>query len=156
MTGSMTGSWIRLGGVLLIASLAAGCGSGRSVGDSESTLIDGYLEPLREAGIQVTVEKACRYPGPVDIPWHLGVEVHLDAAPDRVADVLVDEDVWVVRDRDPMIVQQYHEDTHGWNGVLEASGEGSKLALTFNNAKPSDRFEGLGWHDDCRDPNAVR
>jgi hypothetical protein len=56
----MAGSWIRLGGVLLLmASLAAGCGSGRDVGDGESELIDGYLEPLRNAGIPATVERAC-------------------------------------------------------------------------------------------------
>jgi hypothetical protein len=146
----MAGSRFRLGAALLVmASLAAGCGSDRDVADAESELIDGYLEPLEATGIHATVEKACRYPGPLDVPWHLGVVLHLDAEPGRVVEVLLDEEVWVVRDRDPMIVQQYHKDTNGWNGILQASGGGSKLDLTFNNAKPSERFEGLGWAEEC-------
>jgi hypothetical protein len=146
----MMGHLIRLAGVLLVAGLATGCGSGHSVEDGESALAKGYLESLDAAGIRVTVMKACRYQGPVDAPWHLSVELRLDAEPGRVAEVLVDEGVVVVRDRDPMIVQQVHnEPASGWNGALEASAGGSVLNLTYNNAKPSGRYGALGWAEEC-------
>lgn len=152
----MNGSWIRLGTALLAACLAAGCGASRDVADVEAMLAERYLEPLDAAGIHATVESACRYRGQIDAPWHLSTSLRLDAAQARVAEVLAGEGIIVVKDRDPMIVQQIRNDpTHGWNGALSAADGGSTLGLVFNNATRSERFGALGWAEVCPEPSGV-
>jgi hypothetical protein len=135
------------------AVLLSGCSADHSVAGVEDTLVDGYLEPLEKAGITVTVENACRYAGDVALPWHLSVALRLNAPADRVAGVLKDEDVVVVTDREPMIVQQIFDNPgDGWNGSLAAKGEQSLLALVFNNVDRSGWSGTVGWSDPCPPP----
>jgi hypothetical protein len=149
-------SWLRLGSVILLLGLVAGCGASRDVADVERMLAERYLKPLEAAGIHATVESACRYRGEFDAPWHLSTSLRLDAAPARVAKVLADEGIVVDGDRDPMIVQQIRNDpSHGWNGSLTSAEGGSTLGLVFNNATRSDHFAALGWADICPEPAGV-
>jgi hypothetical protein len=145
-------TWIRLGGAFLAVLLAAGCGGSRDVNDVEKMLVEHYLDPLDSAGITTSVESACRYAGPVAAPWHLSIELRLDAPQQRVADFLKSEGIVVVADRQPMIVQQIPDNpTEGWNGTLAASGDKSILALVYNEATRSDWSGAVGWAEVCPD-----
>jgi hypothetical protein len=73
-----------------------------------------------------------------------------------VADTLEAQDVVLVRDRVPMTVQQVRGDpARGWNGVLDTSGDGALLGLTFNNVKPSGLAEAGGWAEVCATTEAA-
>lgn len=149
----MAGSWIRLGAVLLAAGLVAGCGADREVREVEETLVEAYLDPLAAAGITVAVTDTCKYAGGTEEPWHLSVELRLAAPEERVADVLEREGMVVVRDREPMVVQQVPGvPREGWNGVLAGAADGSVLSLVFNNATHSDRQGAVGWSEVCPTP----
>ena len=149
----MARPWSRLAGAAIVVWLAAACSTGSDIADVEAVLVDHYLDPLAETGITVSVESACRYAGPVDIPWHLEVALRLDAPPQRVADFVEQEGMVVRRDRDPMIVQQIPgAPTEGWNGSLEARRDGSVLKLVFNNVTRSGWSGAVGWAEVCPDP----
>jgi hypothetical protein len=138
---------------VLMVGMLSGCAVDRSVAGVEDILIDNYLEPLEKAGIGVTVENACRYPGDMTYPWHVSVALRLDAPVDRVARFLQDEGMVVRTDRNPMIVQQiFNNPDDGWNGGLEAKGEQSLLSLVFNNAERSGWSGTVGWSDTCPPP----
>ena len=139
----------------------AGCRAGdgmqlsSNVHDLEATLAEHYLNPLSEAGITASVVRTCRFADPVDAPWHLWIELQVDAPEDRVADVLTGEGVVVVRDREPMIVQQvFNEPGKGWDGILATSGNRSRLSLERSYATHSGWTDALGWGEVCPDsPN---
>ncbi len=146
----MTGSWVRITGALLVLSLVAGCGASHDIGDVEERLARHYLEPLAAAGIDAAVLETCRYRGSVDEPWHLSIELRLDATQGRAADVLQGEGMVVLRDRDPMIVQQIPDNpSDGWNGVLAGKGDGSLLTLVYNNVRHSGWSGAVGWAESC-------
>jgi hypothetical protein len=151
----MARMWPRLAGAVMVVWLAAACTTGNDVADVEAVLVDHYLDPLAETGITASVQSACRYAGPVDLPWHLDVALRLDAAPERVADFLEREGMVVRRDREPMTVQQVPgAPNQGWNGTLRASEQGSVLNLVFNNVTRSGWTGAVGWADVC--PDSVR
>lgn len=146
----MASSWIRHGTALLAILLVARCGTSSDVTDVEDMLVERFLDPLAAGGITASIEGACRYPGSVDAPWHLKVELHLDASPRNGADVLVGEGMIVRPDREPMIVQQVPDGPNeGWNGGLTASDSGSVLGLTYNNATRSGWSGAVGWAEEC-------
>jgi hypothetical protein len=133
-------------------ALVAGCGSGSDVHELEATFDAAYLAPLASAGMTTTVLRTCRFADPVDAPWHLLIDVRIDATEDRVADVLTRHDVVVVQGREPMIVQQiFNEPGKGWDGILEKSGDQSMLRLERSYATHSGRKDALGWAEVCAD-----
>lgn len=141
-----------LTGLVGAALLAAGC-SGSQVDAVDSALANHFLDPLRSAGVQFAVENTCHLQRESDTEaWHLEVRVLIDGAPDRIAQLLEDEDVVVDRDRDPMTIQQEVGDpADGWNGVLEAGeGDGAALGLTYNNVAVESIREAGGWAEVCR------
>ena len=143
---------MRLVAVSLVVGLTAGCGSGSDVHDLEAVLAEKYLDPLGDAGITVSVVRTCRFADAVDTPWHLSVELRVDAPEDRVADVLTDAGVVVVRGREPMIVQQIrNEPEEGWDGILATSGDRSTLRLEHPYATHSGWTDALGWGEVCPD-----
>ena len=138
-----------LGGVCL---LAAAC-SASPVDQSEQALADHFLGPLGEAGIETVVESTCHLdlPSIPDAsPWHLEVRIRVDAEASRVADLLEAHDVVLVRDRDPMTVQQERgEPNAGWNGALEGAEGSSVLALTRNGVEVASLGQAGGWAEAC-------
>lgn len=132
--------------------LATGC-SGSPVDTADSALADHFLDPLRRAGVDYAVEDTCHLQRDSETePWHLEVRVRIDGDPDRVAPLLEAEDVVLVGDRAPMTIQQEPGDpADGWNGVLEAGGDGaSTLGLTYNNVVLEGAGEAGGWAEVCR------
>jgi hypothetical protein len=117
----------------------------------DAALEDRYLEPLRSADIDLTVENTCHLQRATDAePWHLDIRVQVDADAGRVADILEAQDVVLHRDRDPMMVQQDRgHATRGWNGVLETSEGGAMLGLTYNNVRSGGLGEAGGWAEVC-------
>jgi hypothetical protein len=150
----MAGSWIRFAAALSVVGLAAGCGASRDVDDVETALVEHYIDPLAAAGITAKVEDTCRYAEhSAEEPWHLEVELRLDAPPQQVADVLESEGMVVSRDREPMLVQQIPGNPRdGWNGVLATSGDDSTLGLVYNNATHSAWSGAVGWAEACPTP----
>jgi predicted Zn-dependent protease len=141
-----------VGGVLAVAAvLVAGC-SADGIESVNAALEDRYLDPLQAADIDFAVENTCHLQrATASEPWHLEVRVQIDADANRVADILQAQDVVLVRDRDPMMVQQDRGDaTRGWNGVLEKSDAGALLGLTYNNVTPGGLGEAGGWAEVCR------
>ena len=135
------------------ALLASSCSSGTTVESVDAALAGHYLEPLQSSDIDFTVDNTCHLdlPSLPDEPWHLEVRVSVDASREQVADILEAEGVVLVRDRDPMQVQQEQGDpAQGWNGGLESADEGTVLGLTFNNVTPGSFAEAGGWSEVCR------
>lgn len=87
-----------------------------------------------------------------DEPWHLEIQVGIDAEADEVAQILQAEGVAVARDREPMLVQQEPDDpAGGWNGALGPSRDGgSFLGLTYNNVALDGLPDAGGWAEVCR------
>lgn len=144
-----------LGGAVLVAGalLASGCSSATTIAAVDAALAERYLEPLRSADIGFTVDNTCHLdlPSLPDEPWHLEVQIKVNADTERVADVLEAEDVVLVRDRDPMVVQQERGKPQlGWNGVLESADDGSLLGLTHNNVTSGSFAEAGAWAEVCR------
>jgi hypothetical protein len=143
---------IRLVAASLLVGLASGCSPAEDVDGLEATFAQHYLDPLDAAGITASVTRTCRFDDPVDAPWHLSVQVAIDAPQERVAKVLTDADVVVVGHREPMIVQQIPgEPGVGWDGILAASGSRSTLSLEHSNATHSGWSDALGWGEVCAD-----
>ncbi|GIM94203.1 hypothetical protein [Paractinoplanes toevensis] len=139
-----------------VVALVTGCSSGNGVHadvrDLEETLVATYLDPLEAAGIGTSVLRTCRFADPVDAPWHLLIEVRVDAPEDRVADVLTHEGVVVVRGREPMIVQQiFNQPNRGWDGILAKDGEKSKLGLERSYVDHAGWTDAVGWGEVCAD-----
>jgi hypothetical protein len=155
--------WVRVVAAALAVSLVGGCGAEPSVGDLEEMLAGTYLAPLTEAGLTTSVTRACRILNPGDAedtaatttggrPWHLAVDIDIDAPAARVADLLEAEDVVLRRDHDPMIVQQeFNKPGHGWDGILTATGDRSTLSLEHGNLAHDKLAGSLGWADVCTD-----
>ena len=145
----------RRGWQLVALSLAVGAVTGcggvsDDVRDLETTLVDTYLKPLAKAGVSTSVETTCRFADPIDSPWHLNIKIKIDAPEKRVADILHGQGVVVVRDREPMIVQQiFNQPDDGWDGILQADGDGSLLWLERNNVTHSGFSDALGWGEVC-------
>lgn len=138
--------------VLGAGLLAAGC-SASPVDTVDSALATHFLDPLRSAGISYAVENTCHLQRDSETePWHLEVRVRIDGDRDRVSQLFEAKDVVVARDRDPMTIQQEPDDpAGGWNGVLEAGGDGaSALGLTYNNVPLEGVGEAGGWAEVCR------
>jgi hypothetical protein len=129
--------------------MTVGCEASKDVEDVEDALVEQFLDPLATDGITLSVESACRYAGPVDAPWHLSMELRIDARRERVVDALKGEGMIVRSDREPMLLQQIPgKPDEGWNGSLVASGDDSILYLLYNNAT-HDWPDALGWADVC-------
>lgn len=138
--------------VFVTVLLVTGC-STSPVDSVDSALATHFLDPLREADISYAVENTCHLQRHSDTePWHLEVRVKIDADRDRLPGVFEARDVVVVRDRNPMTIQQEPDDSAGgWNGVLEARvGGASSLGLTYNNVALDGVAEAGGWAEVCR------
>ncbi|UQU62429.1 hypothetical protein COUCH_25765 [Couchioplanes caeruleus] len=137
--------------VSLAAGAATACGGvGDGVRDVETTLVDTYLTPLTRAGFHPSVESTCRFADPVDTPWHLDVKIKVAASEKQVADILAEEGVVVVSDREPMIVQQIRDEPgDGWDGVLQADGDSSALLLERSDVTHSGFSDAVGWGEVC-------
>jgi hypothetical protein len=145
---------VRWAAALLAAGLlVGGCAASTEVGDVAPLLTEGFLDPLAAAGLPATVTDTCRYAGPAeDERWHLSVELRVAADEKRVAAALLDAGVVVVRDREPMIVQQFPgRPSDGWNGGLRADRAATVLGLVFNNARHTSGPAALGWSEICPD-----
>lgn len=118
----------------------------------EDALAQRFLDPLRAAGIEVTIDRTCHLERrSLEEPWHLEAQLRIAAAADTVANVLEAQDVVVVRDRSPMVVQQERgAPSDGWNGGLErVADDASRLGLTFNNVTVEEPVAD-DWADQCR------
>lgn len=135
----------------LTVGAVTGCsGVSDDVRDLETTLVDTYLKPLAKAGISTSVESTCRLADPIDSPWHLAIKIKIGAPEKRVADILAGEGVVVVRDREPMIVQQiFNQPDDGWDGILKADGDGSALSLERSYVTHSGFSDAVGWGEVC-------
>jgi hypothetical protein len=102
--------------------------------------------------IAFAVENTCHLPrATASEPWLLEGRVQIDADADRVADILQAQVVVLVRDRDPMIVQQDRGNaTRGWNGVLEMPDGGAPLGLTYDDVTSGGLRDTGGWAEVCR------
>jgi hypothetical protein len=148
----MRGGPIRTGlvGAALVL-LMAGCGEPSSVGDAESRLSAGYRDVLSAAGITHVVDDTCHAHRSPSEAWTLYVTVRVDASPERVAELLEDEGMVVLSDREPMLIQQTAGDpVHGWNGTLIASGAGTVLGLAHNGVTAPKAGRSIGWLEVCQ------
>jgi hypothetical protein len=140
--------WAPLAAIVTLS----GCATAHDVPSVEERLVDGFLTPLAAAGMPVTIAESCRYDLPVDQPWHLNTELRVHATQARVAEVLSAQDMVLLRDRDPMILQQFEgRPGDGWNGVLEAAGDQAVIKLTYNNADREAWAGAVGWAEACPD-----
>lgn len=144
-------------GVLLLLAVSACAGRGDAdLADVEQKLTERYLQPLAAAGLNVRTQDTCRLdlifpPDPVWRAQHLQASYIVEAPVDEVADVLDEEGIRLVRDRDPMIVQQEPGDPQGgWNGGLaRQAGDRTSLVLTYNNVDVDSLAASGGWGEAC-------
>ena len=142
--------WLLVALSLLVGAVAGCGGVSDDVRDLETALVDTYLTPLSEADLSTSVESTCRLADPIDSRWHLSIKIRIGAPENRVADILDGEGVVVVRGREPMIVQQIrNQPNDGWDGILQADGDGSLLWLERSNVTHSGFSDAVGWGEVC-------
>jgi hypothetical protein len=125
-----------------------------SVGSAEHALIIHYIQPLRDAGMNVEVESTCHYRVRSDSePWQLESHITVDADRADVADVLEGSVAVIKRDRSDWLMQQLAGDPlGGWNGALMDLGGRTSIGVVRNNVAPSPNAN-LGWQQVCPYPS---
>lgn len=140
--------------LLAVMVVGATACSSSAVDDAEGELVSGFLHPLVDAGVDVSVGDTCRLdlPSvPITSPWHLEARLVVDAEFDVVADLLEGEGMVLRRDRDRADVQQVRgAPTEGWNGVVEETDAGVLIAVTRNGVDVADRGGAIAWAEGCR------
>lgn len=131
--------------------MASACSNDVGVSASEGQFDESYLQPLDAAGLTYSVEEVCHYSRQTSNEgWQLQVSLVVDAGLEDAADALGTEIEVILRDRKPMVLQQYEgEPNLGWNGVLESRGGSSVIGVTKNNVTVDGERPPVAWLQVC-------
>ncbi len=136
-------------------ALVASCGSEGGEPLAEQQLVDGFVTPLRDAGLAVEVVSTCHYPArvypPPAEPTKRTLVAHLtvDAGSERVGEVLAGESMVVSAASDGVVLQQFPgQPRRGWSGGMDP-GEGPvRIDLVKNGVDVTERDD-LAWMPVC-------